>query len=191
MMPAAEAADSGMVSILGLDEAAVAAVCSEAAQGGVLQPANVTCPGQVVVSGDVQACQRVVSIVEAGRGKAVELKVAGAFHSPFMEAAAERLRLALSSTPFHEPHPAVLSNVDAAAHGGPEDIRERLYRQVCSPVRWQACIERMIADGIDEFVEVGPGRTLSGLMRKIDRKRTTINVSTAAGVEQQVSQSPR
>jgi [acyl-carrier-protein] S-malonyltransferase len=184
MQEAARASASGMVSLMGLEPGDVEQLCREAARGQVLQPANFNCPGQIVVSGDASACDRLVAAVEAGRGKAVKLKVAGAFHSPLMQPAAVRLQAALAATAFGPARPPVLSNVDARPHGTADQIRDRLQRQLCSPVRWQECIERLIAEGIEEFVEIGPGRTLTGMMRKIDRGKTAINVSTAESLEQ-------
>jgi [acyl-carrier-protein] S-malonyltransferase len=183
MQEAAEAAPSGMVSILGLDEAAVEELCVQAAEGGVLSPANFNCPGQIVVSGDRDACGRIVSLVESGQGKAVPLKVAGAFHSPLMQPAAERLQADLAQVEFGPLTVPVLSNVDAAPHTDAAGIRDALYRQVCSPVRWQGCVQRMIADGIEEFIEIGPGRALTGMMRKIDRGRKAHSVNSAAAVQ--------
>lgn len=180
MQEAATAVPSGMVSILGLEPDEVEALCAQAAEGQVLQPANFNCPGQIVVSGERAACERVVRLVEAGRGKAVPLKVAGAFHSELMRPAAEGLKAELAHTPLRSPRWPVLSNVDVRPHLDPEDIREALYRQVFSPVRWQACVRALIEYGVDTFTEVGPGRSLTAMMRKIDRTRQAVNIS---GVE--------
>lgn len=182
MQASAEAAPSGMVSILGLSADEVQAICRQAADGDVLQPANFNCPGQIVVSGHRAACERAVRIVESGKGKAVMLKVAGAFHSELMRPAAEQLRIELAQTRFRTPRVPVLSNVDVLPHGDCADIRDALYRQVFSPVRWQASIEGLITYGIEMFMEVGPGRTLTGMMRKIDRTRKAVNVSGAESV---------
>jgi [acyl-carrier-protein] S-malonyltransferase len=180
MQDAARAVSSGMVSLLGLSADEVADLCRRAAQGAVLGPANYNCPGQIVVSGETSACQRVIQIIEAeGRGKAVMLRVAGAFHSELMRPAAEKLNVELQHTAFGLPRAAVISNVDARPHSDAEGIRQALYHQVCSPVRWQESIERLIADGVEQFVEVGPGRVLTGLMRKIDRRKTAVNIGTA------------
>ncbi len=184
MQEAAVASVSGMVSVLGIEPDDVTALCAEAAEGQVLVPANFNCPGQIVVSGETEACDRLVAIVESGRGKAIKLKVAGAFHSPLMQPAADRLKADLASTTFSTPLTPVIANVDATAHVDADCIRQRLFEQVFSPVRWQSSVEGMIGDGIEEFVEVGPGRSLTGMMRKIDRKKKAVNISTAETLEQ-------
>lgn len=179
MQEAATASPSGMVSIIGADEATANDLCDKARGDGVLAPANFNCPGQIVIAGSKDACERVVGFAEAASCRAIPLAVAGAFHSPLMASAAEGLSSVLADTPIQAPVLPVISNVTANYHGDPDSIRESLRRQVVEPVRWQRCIERMIADGVERFVEFGPGRVLTGLMRKIDRKRTTINISTA------------
>jgi [acyl-carrier-protein] S-malonyltransferase len=178
MQAASEATPSGMVSVIGLDETQVVEVCQEAAAGEVLGPANFNCPGQIVISGTQAACQRAVALIEQKGGRGVALRVAGAFHSALMGPAAEGLRANLSETIVNPPRLPVVSNVTAEYHRDPDSIRDLLQRQVCEPVRWQASIERLISDGVDEFVEVGPGRVLSGLMRKIDRSVRVTNYST-------------
>ncbi len=185
MQEAATAVSSGMVSILGLSAADVRTLCREVSDGQVLGPANYNCPGQIVISGAAAACRRAVQQIESsGSGKAVPLKVAGAFHSDLMKPAADRLKADLDAIEISRPQVAVYANVDAAVHGDPADIRDALYRQVFSPVRWQECIEAMIGRGIERFVEVGPGRVLSGLLRKIDRGVQAVNISSATALRQ-------
>lgn len=179
MQAAAESVPSGMVSVMGLDEAQTAALCAEAAGGEVLGPANFNCPGQIVISGAKGACARSLALMDKHGGRGVELRVAGAFHSALMQPAADGLRTALASTPVQSPRIPVVSNVTADYHRDPNSIRELLYAQVAQPIRWQTSIERMIADGFDRFAEVGPGRVLSGLMRKINRSAKTLNFSSA------------
>ena len=141
-----------------------------------------------MISGAESAGTRAVKLVDrSGTGRAVALNVAGAFHSDLMRPAAERLKAELDRTDFAPPRVPVIANVDASDHGSADDIRDLLYRQVFSPVRWQASIEHLAQDGIEKFVEVGPGRVLTGLMRKIDRKKTAVNVSTAESLEQFVA----
>jgi [acyl-carrier-protein] S-malonyltransferase len=197
MQAAAAAAPSGMVSIMGLDERAVQDLCDRSRQPGeVLSAANFNCPGQIVVSGSAAACERVVRLAEQAGGKAVALKVAGAFHSELMRPAAERLAGVLAGVTMRSPRIAVLSNVTGDYHeGDPDRIRQLLVEQVTRPVRWEQGVRRMLADGCGRFVEVGPGRVLTGLLRKIDRGAEAVNVSDASGLkragEAQAGQSAR
>ena len=182
MQQAAEQNSGGMVSLLGLDEGQVLALCERVRDQGRVRPANFNCPGQIVISGDKAACAAAVAVAEELGGRAIPLKVAGAFHSELMRPAAEGLRPVLAACTFRSPKIRVIANVDAAYHDEPAAIRESLYRQVVNPVRWQACVARLIADGCTDFREVGPNRHLTGMMRKIDRSVRMTNVSTAADV---------
>jgi [acyl-carrier-protein] S-malonyltransferase len=182
MQRAAESTPSGMVSVIGLDGDAVEELCAEAAQGAVLVPANFNCPGQVVVSGVTAACERLVPLAESRGGRAVALKVAGAFHSPLMQSAAEGLATALADVSIRPPAVPVVSNVTARPHDRPEAIRAALVQQLVKPVQWQAGVEYLIGLGFERFVEIGPGRVLTGLMRKINRKVAAVNVSSQAGI---------
>jgi len=186
MQAAATSAPSGMVSLVGANETSARALCDQARGEDVLAPANFNCPGQIVISGSRAACERAVSLAEEYQCRAVALKVAGAFHSPLMAPAAEGLREMLERTRFSAPMLTVAANVDAKHHGRPDEIRHSLRKQLTHPVRWQQCVEGMIADGADEFVEFGPGRVLTGLIRKIDRKVTVINASTAESLASSV-----
>ncbi len=179
MQQAAEKYPGGMVSLMGMDEGKVLALCERVADRGRVGLANFNCPGQIVISGDKAACEAVVALAEEFDGKAVPLPVAGAFHSELMRSAADGLRPTLETCEFHRPGPRVIANVDAAYHSDPAAVRESLYRQIFNPVRWQACVERLIADGCDTFWEVGPNRVLTGLMRRINRSVKTINISSA------------
>lgn len=183
MQAAAEAAPSGMVSLVGIEEEEANRLCAEARGDDVLVAANFNCPGQVVVSGSKGACERAVGIADRFGCRAIPLTVAGAFHSPFMESAAQGLRPVLTDTPFDKPSLPVIANVDASYHGSAEDIRESLALQVTSPVRWADCIRRLIADGVSEFVEVGPGRALTGMMRRIDRGVEARSINSAEAIE--------
>jgi [acyl-carrier-protein] S-malonyltransferase len=178
MQQAALASPSGMVSLVGADEAMARALCERARGGDVLAPANFNCPGQIVIAGDRAACERATALAEEVGCRAVPLAVAGAFHSPLMQSAADGLRGVLEQTPFTTPGMRVIANVDAEYHRDPASIRDSLRRQVTQPVLWQRCIERMIADGVERFMEIGPGRVLTGLMRKINRNVPCVNVST-------------
>jgi len=183
MQAAAEASQGAMVSIMGVDEAAVNTICAEAAEGDVLAPANFNCAGQIVISGGKGACERSVAIAEKHGARAIPLVVAGAFHSPLMQPAVDGLEAALRDTTITSGKLGVVSNVSADYHADPNAVRELLREQVARPIRWQASIERMVSEGYDRFVEVGPGRVLTGLMRKIDRSAKALNFSTAAALE--------
>jgi [acyl-carrier-protein] S-malonyltransferase len=171
MQAASDAVPSGMVNILGLELPQVEALCEKAAQGDVLQVANLLCPGNIAISGTKAACERVVAMAtDAGAMRAIPLAVAGAFHTSIMQPAVERLTAALADLPLRKPRVPVISNVDAAPHDDPEEIRQLLIRQVVSPVRWEESMRRLLAMGCDRFYEVGPGRVLRGLLKRIDRK---------------------
>jgi len=171
MQAASDATPSGMVSILGLDREKVEQLCRESAQGEVLQVSNLLCPLNIVVSGTKAACQRVIDAAAlAGAMKTVSLAVAGAFHTPIMQPAVERLTIALKNVNFREPRIPVVSNVDAMPHEDPEEIRQLLVRQLISPVLWEDSISYLLAQGLKRVYEVGPGRVLRGLMKRIDRK---------------------
>ena len=160
-----------MVSILGLDLPQVEALCRRAAQSDVLQIANLLCPGNIVISGTKAACGRVAEMAaDAGAMKTIPLAVAGAFHTPIMQPAVERLTAALADVPLRKPRIPVVSNVDAQPHDDPAEIRDLLIHQVVSPVRWEDSMRWLLANGCDRFYEVGPGRVLRGLLKRIDRK---------------------
>jgi [acyl-carrier-protein] S-malonyltransferase len=185
MQAAAVACPSSMVSIMGLDEAAVQDLCAKTRQGSeVLSPANFNCPGQIVVSGSTPACERVVGLTEAAGGKAIPLKVAGAFHSELMRPAAQKLAGVLAGVKVEPPRMPVLSNVTGTYHGSdPDTIRQLLVEQVTSPVRWEQDVRQLLADGYGRFVEVGSGRVLTGLLRKIERKADAVNLSDAGSLK--------
>ena len=171
MQEAADATPSGMVSILGLDRAQVEELCQKASRGETLQIANLLCPGNIVVSGTNSACERVAEMAPAaGAMKAVPLAVAGAFHTALMAPAAERLREALAEAQFMRPSIPVVSNVDARPHDDPDEIRELLLSQLVSPVRWEDSMRWLLDQGYDQFYEVGPGRVLRGLLKRMDRR---------------------
>ena len=171
MQDAADATPSGMVSILGLERVQVEAVCEQARGDGVLEIANLLCPGNIAVSGSNEACERAAEKAEAaGAMKAVPLAVAGAFHTQIMSPAVERLTAALSAVDLRKPSIPVVSNVDARPHDDPEEIRRLLIRQVVSPVRWEDSMRYLLEQGCDQFYEIGPGRVLRGLLKRIDRQ---------------------
>jgi [acyl-carrier-protein] S-malonyltransferase len=171
MQAASDATPSGMVSLLGLELDAIEKLCNEARGDGVLQIANYLCPGNTVVSGSKDACERVAELaVQAGAMKAIPLAVAGAFHSPIMQPAVERLTAALATATISAPRIPVISNVDARAHSDPEEIRSLLVQQLVQPVRWEDSMRQLLDEGFDLFYEVGPGRVLRSLMKRINRK---------------------
>jgi len=171
MQAASDAVPSGMVSVLGLEAEQVAVVCDEARGDGVLQIANFLCPGNIVISGTNDACERALEVAEQkGAMKVIPLAVAGAFHTEIMRPAVEKLTVALSQATLSPPKIPVISNVDALAHDEPEEIRSLLQQQVCSQVRWEQSMRSLLDQGFDEFYEIGAGRVLRSLMKRINRK---------------------
>ena len=177
MQAASTASPSGMVSVLGLDEAKVDELCGRVGASGRIWKANMLGPGNIVVSGDASAMEAVEPVAqELGAMKVVRLAVAGAFHTPLMKPADEQLAEVLSRVEVRAPRIPVYSNVDAAPHEDPEEIRRILVTQVLQGVRWDESMRRMIADGFDTFYEIGPGRVLTGLLKRIDRKTPCTSV---------------
>jgi [acyl-carrier-protein] S-malonyltransferase len=170
MQAASDATPSGMVSMLLLDREKVAGVCQEASAVGLIQIANYLCPGNIVVSGVKAACDAAVTLGEQAGGKPTRLAVAGAFHTKIMQPADQRLAEALAQASLKTPRIPVFSNVDAQPHDNPEEIRGILLRQVVSPVLWEDSVRNLLAAGADRFYEVGPGKVLRGLLKRIDRK---------------------
>jgi len=187
MQSAARAVPSGMVTALGLDADVVARICREASSEGVIGPANFNCPGQIVISGEKAACDRAAKLIEQAGGRAMPLKVAGAFHSALMKPAADGLAEMLNATPIQSPRIPVVANVNCEYHRDAETIRRWLTDQLTQPVRWQASIERLIAEGVERFIEIGPGRVLSGMLKKIARRTPVLNISTAESLTQLAS----
>jgi [acyl-carrier-protein] S-malonyltransferase len=172
MQKACEAVPSTMAAILGLEDAVVENICSEI--NGVVVAANYNCPGQLVISGEInavnEACQK---LTEAGAKRALVLPVGGAFHSPLMEPAREELAAAIAATTFSTPSCPVYQNVTANPVSDPIAIKDNLMKQLTAPVKWTQTMEQMIADGCTSVVEVGPGKVLQGLFKKIDRQFPT------------------
>lgn len=179
MQESADRQPSGMASLLLLDREKVQEICNQASAAGQISIANYLCPGNLVVSGDKPACAKAVELAEAGGGKAIPLSVAGAFHTTIMCPADEKLAAALAGASLLPPRIPVVSNVDAATHSNPEEIRQLLVKQVISPVRWEDSMRWMLEQGCVEFYEVGPGKVLSGLLKRIDRKAKCENVNEA------------
>jgi [acyl-carrier-protein] S-malonyltransferase len=177
MQAAALATPSGMTSVIGLDEAKIDELCRKVAPHGKLWKANMLGPGNIVVSGELSALAQVEAAAnELGAGRVVALAVAGAFHSPLMHPADEQLAEVLAGSDLQSPRIPVYSNVDAVAHESPDDLRKTLVAQVIRGVRWDDSIRRMMLDGFDTFYEIGPGRVLTGLLKRIDRKTPCTSV---------------
>jgi [acyl-carrier-protein] S-malonyltransferase len=183
MQEAAVAVPSGMVAIMGADETAVLALCETAGKGEVLVPANFNAPGQIVVSGAKGACERALVAAEEKGFKAVALKVAGAFHSPIMRPAAERMRAELAKVKFQPPHQTVYSNVTGGPHADDvASIKERLVQQIVEPVRWEQTMQTLVGEApTGRFIELAPGRTLAGLAKRINRRLPVESVETLIG----------
>lgn len=172
MQKACELKPSTMAAVLALPDEKVEEIC--ASVPGVVVCANYNCPGQLVISGDIEAidaaCEKLLA---AGAKRALKLKVGGAFHSPCMEPARAELAKAIEATEVHVPSCPVYQNVDAKPHTDPAEIKANLVAQLTAPVRWTQTVQNMIADGATEFVELGPGKVLQGLVMKIDRSVAT------------------
>ena len=171
MQKACEAAPSTMAAIIGMPDETIEEVCAEVSKEGcVVVPANYNSPGQVVISGNVEAVKEACAkMKEAGAKRALPLAVGGAFHSPLMEMARVELAAAIEKSPVAAPICPVYQNVDAKLHTDPVEIKENLLKQLTSPVRWTQSVKNMIADGMTEFVECGPGTVLTGLIGRIQK----------------------
>ena len=177
MQKACENEPSTMAAIIGLDDETVVKVCEEIEE--VVVPANFNCPGQLVISGSIKgieiACEK---LKEAGAKRALPLKVGGAFHSPLMEPARVELEKAIKNTNFSKPICAVYQNVNAKPVSDPEEIKKNLVAQLTAPVRFTQTTLNMIADGASSFTEIGPGKVIQGLVKKVDRKMETAGVDS-------------
>jgi [acyl-carrier-protein] S-malonyltransferase len=180
MQEACESTQGSMAAVLGLDEASTRSVCEETG----VSIANLNCPGQIVISG---ASDRIgnacTAAQERGAKKALPLNVAGAYHSSLMASAQPKLNDVLSKVSWHAPRAMVISNVTAQPLGSPEEIRQRLVEQVTACVRWEDSVRYLLAQGFTRFIELGPGTTLSGFMKRIDRSVRMISIGTSAGLE--------
>ena len=169
MQEACEAQESTMAAIIGMADEDVEKVCEEV--DGVVVAANYNCPGQLVISGEVPAVEKACEILkEKGARRALILPVGGAFHSPLMEPAREELAKAIEETEFNKPTCPIYQNVSTFAVEGIVDIKTNLIYQLTAPVKWTQSVQNMIKDGATEFIEVGPGKALQGLIKKIDRE---------------------
>ncbi|EFZ36241.1 [acyl-carrier-protein] S-malonyltransferase [Hoylesella oralis ATCC 33269] len=180
MQKACEVSEGTMAAIIGLPDEKVEEVCAEvSAEGNVVIPANYNCPGQLVISGNVNAVNAACEKLKAaGAKRALPLKVSGAFHSPLMQPAKEELQVAIEQTTINAPKCPVYQNVDGKPHTDAAEIKSNLIAQLTSPVRWTSSVQNMIADGANDFTECGPGKALQGMISRID------NTVTAHGIEE-------
>jgi [acyl-carrier-protein] S-malonyltransferase len=177
MQSAADATPSAMVSILGLEPSKIEELCAQARGGGTLEVANLLCPGNIVVSGSKAACDALEKLApDLGAMKTIRLAVAGAFHTALMRPADDTLAQALAGIDLKPPRIPVWSNVDAQPHSDPGEIRDLLVRQVVQPVLWEKTVRNLLAAGVDKFYEIGPGRVLAGLLKRVERKAVCVNV---------------
>lgn len=185
MQAAAELSEGSMVSIIGLNEQQVRELCKEAAEGELLLGVNFNCPGQIVISGTKSACKRAEKLAEKyGAIKAISLAVAGAFHTEMMKSAADSLAHALAETKLNNPaNIQIIANTNAEYYKSASEISEGLQKQLIAPILWQRCMEILLADGVEQFYEIGPGKVLTGLMKRINRKIKVINVSDLSSLK--------
>jgi len=176
MQAAADANPSAMIAVLGLEEPAVRDLCAQARGGEVLEVANYLCPANIVLSGGRTACDAVEKLAEAAGGRSIRLAVAGAFHTVLMKPADETLARVLATVEIKPPRVPVWSNVDAQAHTDQDEIRGLLVRQVVEPVLWEKTVRGLLAAGFDRFYEIGPGRVLAGLLKRVQRKAECYNI---------------
>ncbi len=184
MQHAGEKQPGTMAAIIGLSEEAVHEVCEAASSQGVVVPANFNSPGQVVISGSVEGIHRAMELArQKGAKRVVELAVSGAFHSPLMRIAVDELEKALQIADFHKPEIPLVPNVSAQATTDPEEIRSNLLQQLTLPVQWVESVREMISKGVTRFFEVGSGRVLTGLIKRIDRRIPCMPVGTVQDME--------
>ncbi len=189
MQEAAPVGSGGMAAILGLDRQKVIACCQEAASRSVVEPVNFNCPGQVVIAGQLDALQQAMELCrQAGAKRAIELAVSGPFHSSLMRPAGERLAEVLAQIEIQDPHIPVVANISAAYIRKAPEIRDALVKQVSGAVLWEDSIQRMAEEGIATMVELGPGKVLCGLVKKINKEINTFNVEDLASLEKVLAQ---
>ncbi len=183
MQSAVPVGQGAMAALLNLDPEQVERICAEAAQGEVCSPANFNSPGQIVIAGHAGAVTRAQELASAAGGRAIPLAVSAPFHCALMQPAQDGLAPSLRQASFQDAHIPVITNVDAEPASGAEALRSALVRQVTAPVRWEQSMRKLIELGVDMFVEVGPGKVLAGLMRRIDRGRKVLNVEDPASLD--------
>ena len=182
MQEAVPAGEGGMAAVIGMDEPSVRALCEEASSGGLVAPANFNAPGQIVIAGTKEGVERASALVVARSGKAIPLKVSAPFHCALMAPAARRLETVLEGVSISNLRFPVVANVDAEPNTRADRVKELLVRQVAAPVEWQRSIERAVALGVTVAVEIGPGKVLAGLVKRIDKRIRVISVSEPASI---------
>ena len=182
MQEAAVSVPSSMVAVMGADEAAITKLCEENANGDVLVPANFNAPGQIVVSGSRAACERLNAAATAAGFRSIPLTVAGAFHSPIMQPGADVMKVVLEKVAFQRPTAPVYSNVTAALHSDPETIKKLLVDQIVRPVRWEQTMAQVANLPDAKFIELAPGKVLTGLLKKQNRRAAVVTLNEAAAL---------
>jgi len=186
MHEAGQQQPGGMVAVIGAEEALLVEACAETGT----QMANINCPGQLVISGDREKLAKTVELLKArGVSRTIPLQVSGAFHTPLMQPAADGLADVITSLTFNKPTIPIVANTTAEPLTTAEEIKEELLRQLCNCVRWQQSVEYMISDGVSTFIEIGPGKVLTGLIKRIDRTVSTNNIGDAEAARATVSAS--
>jgi [acyl-carrier-protein] S-malonyltransferase len=181
MQEAVPAGQGAMAAVLGMPLDQLQQVCTDAAQGEVVSPANINSPDQIVISGGAKAVERAAELAkQRGAKRAIMLPVSAPFHCALMQPAQDRLAKDLGALPFSNPEMPVVANIDAASKTAADPSRDALVRQVTGAVQWVGCVRKLIELGATTFVEVGPGKVLTGLMRQIDRSQTAMNVEDEA-----------
>lgn len=183
MQGAVPPGEGGMAAVMGLDAEGVAGLCADAAQGDVLSPANFNSPGQTVIAGHARAVERAVGLASSRGGKVTVLKVSAPFHCALMRPAAERLAPELERARIQAMAFPVIANVDGEPNADPARVAGLLVRQIDGPVRWMKSVERMAAEGVTKALEIGPGKVLAGLVKRIDKRIKVLNVSDPDGIE--------
>jgi len=169
----------GMVAIIGLEEASLGGVCGESGT----QIANINCPGQLVISGANENLTQAIDLAKArGAYRTIPLQVSGAFHTPLMQPAVDGMSEVIASLSFHEPAIPIIGNTTARPLTTAELIKEELLRQLCNCIQWQRSIEYMVNDGVSTFIEIGPGRVLAGLIKRINKSAETLNIGDVEAV---------
>lgn len=178
-----------MAAIIGIKKEDVIDLCKEASQNGICEPVNFNSPGQIVISGTTSSINNALELAKTkGALKAVMLNVSGPFHSSLMKPASDKMRAELEKYNFTEPKYSIITNCDAQITKDISSIKEKLVKQVCSPVLWDVSMNNAISNGFDTFIEIGPGRVLSGLMRRIDKTKKTLNISDVVSLEKVVEE---
>lgn len=184
MQEAVPLGEGSMAAIMGMERNTVVDICRQAGASGVVQAVNFNCPGQIVIAGAVKAVEKAVEMLkEAGAKRAIMLPVSAPFHCTMMKPAADKLARELAKLPFNDAKIPVVANINAEIMTDKDVIKAALVEQAASPVLWEDCLKRMIREGIREFVEVGPGKVLSGFTKKIEKDAVMLNVEDLASLE--------